>query len=316
MMLELAFDALLATLVLGLAWAALFARDTYQAVVLFVAFGVVVALVWARLDAVDVAIAEAAIGAGLTGAILLAFVADSGRAVETVAPARPSRRVRAVAAALVGLSAAGLLVAVLDLPRQGNGLSRAVAAAMPRSGVEHEVTAVLLDFRSWDTLLEVAVLATAGLAAAAVWGRADLSVPRVSEPPSPLLAHFASVSVPFLVLLAGYLVWLGTSAPGGAFQAGAVLAAAAVLLTLIGRGSFVALNHAWQRALLALGLAAFCLAGAEGLLGRDVLLRYQPDRAGLAIVLVEQAVTVSVAVTLAVLYVAASPRADGEAAAP
>ncbi len=39
---------------------------------MFICFGLVMALAWVRLDAPDVALAEAAIGSGLTGALLLA----------------------------------------------------------------------------------------------------------------------------------------------------------------------------------------------------------------------------------------------------
>jgi len=64
-------DSLLILVLLGLAWATLESRDPRRGVVLFIAFGLVLALVWARLAAPDVALAEAAIGAGLTGALLL-----------------------------------------------------------------------------------------------------------------------------------------------------------------------------------------------------------------------------------------------------
>jgi uncharacterized MnhB-related membrane protein len=40
-----------------------------------VTFGLLLALAWMRLDAPDVALAEAAIGAGLTGALLMATIA-------------------------------------------------------------------------------------------------------------------------------------------------------------------------------------------------------------------------------------------------
>jgi len=42
-----------------------------RAIVLFIAFGLLMALGWARQAAPDVGLAEAAIGAGLTGALLL-----------------------------------------------------------------------------------------------------------------------------------------------------------------------------------------------------------------------------------------------------
>lgn len=67
----LAFDLLLAGAVLWSAWRALSAPELGRAVVLFIVFGLLLTLVWARLSAPDVALAEAAIGAGLTGALLL-----------------------------------------------------------------------------------------------------------------------------------------------------------------------------------------------------------------------------------------------------
>lgn len=65
------FDLLLGLGLLLAALGALWSRSLFRAVVLFVVFGLLVALAWVRLDAPDVALAEAAIGAGLTGALLL-----------------------------------------------------------------------------------------------------------------------------------------------------------------------------------------------------------------------------------------------------
>ena len=67
----LAFDILLACALLWSAWRALTAPALDRAAVMFIVFGLLMTLVWARLDAPDIALAEAAIGAGLTGALLL-----------------------------------------------------------------------------------------------------------------------------------------------------------------------------------------------------------------------------------------------------
>ena len=67
----LLLDILLAA---GLVWTAtwlLFARDLVRSGVLFIAFGLVLALVWVRLQALDLALAEAALGAGLLGALVI-----------------------------------------------------------------------------------------------------------------------------------------------------------------------------------------------------------------------------------------------------
>jgi uncharacterized MnhB-related membrane protein len=74
-MLQWAFDAVLGVALLWLAWRALASPDLFRGIVLFIAFGLLMALAWVRLDAPDIALAEAAIGAGLTGALLLAALA-------------------------------------------------------------------------------------------------------------------------------------------------------------------------------------------------------------------------------------------------
>lgn len=76
------FDGLLIFSLLWLGWLSLAATDLFKAVVLFIAFGLLMALAWARLQAPDVALAEAAIGAGLTGALLLSTLARISSSAE------------------------------------------------------------------------------------------------------------------------------------------------------------------------------------------------------------------------------------------
>ena len=68
---DLVFDLLLAASLLWNAWRTLATPDIFRAVILFIVFGLLMTLTWARLSAPDIALAEAAIGAGLTGALLL-----------------------------------------------------------------------------------------------------------------------------------------------------------------------------------------------------------------------------------------------------
>lgn len=65
------FDGLLGLTLLALALGISMSRNLYQSVVMFIVFGLLVALSWARLQATDIALAEAAIGAGITGALFL-----------------------------------------------------------------------------------------------------------------------------------------------------------------------------------------------------------------------------------------------------
>jgi energy-converting hydrogenase B subunit D len=69
------FDAVLTAALVWVAWRVLAAEDLLTAVALFVAFGLLMTLVWVRLAAPDIALAEAGIGTGITGALLLAALA-------------------------------------------------------------------------------------------------------------------------------------------------------------------------------------------------------------------------------------------------
>ena len=72
-------DGLLIVALLLTAVAALLSRDLFRAVVMFMAFGLLMAVAWVRLQAPDIALAEVAIGAGLTGVLLLDAVSHFQR---------------------------------------------------------------------------------------------------------------------------------------------------------------------------------------------------------------------------------------------
>lgn len=73
------FDLLLALSLLWSAWRTLATPRLDRALVLFIIFGLLMSLAWARLAAPDIGLAEAAIGAGLTGALLLDAYGVLGR---------------------------------------------------------------------------------------------------------------------------------------------------------------------------------------------------------------------------------------------
>jgi len=188
--------------------------------------------------------------------------------------------------------------AMLELGPAAIDLRAQVSAHLAESGVSHPVTAVLLNYRGYDTLLEIAVLLLALLAILAVVGDAPASPSRATHP---VLQTLGRLATPLMVVVAVYLLWAGAFRPGGAFQAGAVLAAAAVLLHLVG------LLPGWStpRLRLRIGLAAgfaLFLAVAAALLTQGSLLQYPPDAAGALILLIESGLTVSLALILAGLF--------------
>lgn len=72
-------DALIVAALIMTSVSVLVSRSLFRAVVMFIAFGMLMALAWVRLNAPDLALAEAAIGAGLTGVLFLDAVAHLRR---------------------------------------------------------------------------------------------------------------------------------------------------------------------------------------------------------------------------------------------
>src|SRR5690606_22528681 len=123
---------------------------------------------------------------------------------------------------------------VLPLPDRPDA---ALAEAMPRAGVGNPVTAVLLNFRAWDTLLESLVLLTAllglwMLTRAPDW-QARLGLPQHVRAGG-VMAGFGRVLPPVGLLVGVWLVWAGAERHGGAFQGGTVLAAVGLVAAMAG----------------------------------------------------------------------------------
>src|SRR5262245_12637955 len=226
------FELGLAALVLGVAAWTIAARDSFAAVVGFVVYGLLLAFVWLRLGAPDVALTEAAIGGGLTGTLLLGAVARL-RATEAEAEVeRPGRPLRALAGLLAAAVACGLAAAVLSLPEPPPTLAPEAAANGAATTLANPVTNVLMAFRGMDTLLEKVVLLLAlvgvwSLAPDRFWG--GRPGPRHRADPDGALAFLARVLPAPGIVVGVYLLWVSADRPGGAFQSGTVLAAMAYL---------------------------------------------------------------------------------------
>ncbi len=302
----LAIDAALALVLPVLAWAVVATPDLRKAIVLFMALGLVAALAWARLAAPDIALVEAAIGTGVTGALLMSCVPWA----ESLTPA--SRRARAdlaLAGALAVVACLGW--AIRALPEAGPGLTPAVLGALEVSGVEHPVTAVLLNYRSYDTLLEIVVLVAAAIGIDAVLPDDDARR-RLAPPARSLVGVLSHLLVPGAVLVAGFLVWKGAHAPGGAFQAGAVLAAGGILLLFARRLRPVPFAARALRGALLAGPLLFLGVAVAPLVRGGRLLELPVAWAGVLILAIETVLVVTIAIVLLMFFparVLASSRA-------
>ena len=295
-------DALLAFAILTVATASVLARQAFTAVALFIAYGLLLALAWVRLGAVDVALTEAAIGAGLSGVLLLGAV----RRLASESAPPPGR----VMTALIGLGCAGLAAAlgavILLLPAPAPSLAPLVAANIASTDLGNPVTAVLMSFRALDTLLESAVVL---LAVVCVWALTpDGGWGGVPGAPQPVqrggpLALLARTLPPLGIVIAFHILWVGADAPGGKFQAAAILAAMWLLPWMAGLVTPPPIAARWLRRAIAIGPAVFIIIGLAGAVLEGAFLAYPPGWAKPLILVVEFILTGSIAVALALLVI-------------
>lgn len=297
-------DIGLALSVFGVAGFSLAVRTNFTAVIGFVSYGLLLTLAWVRLGAIDVALTEAAIGAGATGIILLFAVARLRGGEAEIDAATPNARQRLLAGLLCALIGAGLAWAVLTLPQPAPSLAREAAQHLTALGVQNPVTAVLMAYRGLDTLLESVVLVFAVIA---VWSMAPdrrwggIPGPRFALQPSGPLSLLARLLPPLGLVIGVYVAWVGADAPGGKFQGGTILAAMIILAWVAGLTRMPPVTQRWLRWLVVAGPLTFIGVGLLGFWVAGDFLAYPPAAAKPLILLIEAAMTLSVAATLALL---------------
>jgi multisubunit Na+/H+ antiporter MnhB subunit len=305
-----ALDVGLAFLVFAVAAWTVFAPGAFAATIGYVVYGLLLSLVWIRLFAVDVALTEAAIGSGVTGVLLIGAAARL-RGAETTAPTESlTGSTRLFAACVCLLVAAALASVVLLFPDQGPTLAPQAMERLPETGLGNPVTAVLIAYRSFDTMLEkvVLVLAVVGVWSLAIdrhWGGAPGAAR--AERPEPTLAFFAQVLAPVGILVGVHVFWVGADEPGGAFQGGAILAAMWMILMMARLTEAPQSNARWLRLALIAGPAVFLAAGAAGIAIAGGFFAYPPGLAKPIILFIEAFMVLSITVTLPML-VAGPPR--------
>lgn len=148
-------------------------RNLFSVVVLGSAYSFLMATTLVALDAVDVAMTEAAVGAGISTVLLLGalYLCKSEEAKPVHKPWLPL---------LVVVGTGGLLVyGTLGLPAFADPSSpvhthlepRYLNKVMEETGVPNVVTAVLASYRGYDTLGETTVVFTAGIGVIALLRR-------------------------------------------------------------------------------------------------------------------------------------------------
>ncbi|MDP1708870.1 MAG: monovalent cation/H+ antiporter subunit A [Gammaproteobacteria bacterium] len=272
--------SLLATL--GLAAAAVGAvilhRQRLVALILMGAVGLVVALIFIKFSAPDLALTQLSVEVVTVVLLLLALYFLPQHTPSESGALRRSRDLLLAVAA--GGSAAALTWAVLTRPHQSIA-GYFLAHSVPGGGGANVVNVILVDFRGYDTLGEIAVLALAGLGIYAMLERLHLSGPerdaggRLWNPDlhPAIMATFSRLLLPLALLVSVFILLRGHNLPGGGFIAGLITAVALIM-------QYLANGLIWTQARLAanmhpvigIGLLIAVLTGlSSGLFGYPFL---------------------------------------------
>ena len=231
-------------------------RRRLVALILIGAVGLVVSLTFVLLSAPDLALTQLLVE--VVTVILMMLVLHYLPAESPREPRRLRKWVDGAVALVAGGGAAAIVYAVLTRP------FRSIAPyylekAYTEGGGTNAVNVIIVDFRGFDTMFEITVLAIAGLIVHVLLAR--FRVPD-SFVPSPrdtgfnpmMLRAGARFLLPFGAIVAIYLLLRGHNLPGGGFIAGLVLAAVLVMVRVAGGAPLPAPDKIVHPAVIALGL--------------------------------------------------------------
>lgn len=308
--------------------ATVLSRNLFVASMWFGIFSLMMASNFFILDAADVALTEAAVGAGVSTVLFMGALSLTAKHEHV----REKFRWAPVVALVV--LAAVLFVASFDQPRLGDPLAPVHQHVAPwylsetpkLINIPNVVTAILASFRGYDTLGEVLVVFTAGIGVLSVLsfrpkkgqllsGEAMAQKIRGLQHHS-ILRVVGKLVIPLLMLFALLVQFHGKYTPGGGFSAGALFAAAVMLYGILEGAdrSAKALPQVWMLRLAALGATLYtgvgiaCMLMGGSFLDYSVLAADPLDGQYLGILLVEFGVGLTVATVLIMIFNAIANR--------
>ncbi|MWJ27597.1 monovalent cation/H+ antiporter subunit A [Halomonas sp. ZH2S] len=202
--------------------------------------GLVVALTFARFSAPDLALTQLSVE---VVTMILLMLALFFLPQKTASESSPRRNLRDIAlAGSLGTVIASLNYAVLT--RDNDPISGFfMENSVPGGGGHNVVNVILVDFRGFDTLGEITVLALAGLAIFKLLNRLRLFMPHSDNEGrlwSPdcypmILTTISQAILPLALLVSAFIFLRGHNMPGGGFIAG-LITAVALILVYMARG--------------------------------------------------------------------------------
>ncbi|MFB8829279.1 monovalent cation/H+ antiporter subunit A [Azotobacter sp. CWF10] len=249
----------LAALALTALLSAVFHRNHLVALMILSGAGLMVALAFARYSAPDLALTQLSVEVVTIILLLLALFFLPER---SPAESGSLRVVRDLLLA-VGSGILVLLLAYAVLTRPYESIADFfLANSLTGGGGSNVVNVILVDFRGFDTLGEISVLAIAAVGVFALLHGLRLPHPQLdlrgrpwSADPHPLiLDQLARALLPLALLISVFIFLRGHNLPGGGFIAGLITAVALIL-------QYIALGVSWSQARLRFSYHAMAGAG-------------------------------------------------------
>jgi len=207
--------------------------------------GLVVSLIFVRYSAPDLALTQLSVEVATIVLLMLALYFLPQLTHNQSSGKRISRDIILAAAAGIGM---GLItLAMLTQPFQSIS-DYYLANSVSGGGGSNVVNVILVDFRGFDTLGEITVLAIAAVGIYAMLNGLHLPLPQADsegrhwdkEPHPPILAVMARILLPLALMVSVFIFLRGHNAPGGGFIAGLVTSVALIL-------QYVASGTGWMQ---------------------------------------------------------------------
>jgi multicomponent Na+:H+ antiporter subunit B len=322
---SLFFDLSLLALLIIIAFAIARTKDLFAAVMYSGIYGLLSASFFILSDAVDVAITEAAVGAGIFPILMLVLLSFVGRYENEEHRSLKPR----IIPLLITLGCGAVLFTAFqqmpafgspDAPAHQHVADRYLEQSYEEIHIPNVVTSVLASYRGFDTLGEVVVIFTAAISVFAVllgvqgWGQRQLTKPASMSNMSShkVLRIVGKMLIPLIMLFGLYVQFHGEYGPGGGFQAGVIFAAAIILYSMLFgmKSALEVVPLSALRLLTALGVLIYGSVGITSLLAGGNFLDYSvllPDPVAgqhVGIIVIELGIGITVAASMALIFFA------------
>jgi multisubunit Na+/H+ antiporter MnhB subunit len=299
-------DIFLSAGLLWFAYKVCSAKDTFRGVIIYITFGMFMALAWLRLSTLDIALVEAAVGAGVMGILLIEAVTyfkskkvyelDRDLYLHTDIYDIIKKGDHTFRKKVFYLLFCVALIFTSYFTITGNkDISLAqhlIDNKLYEAGVDSKITAVLLNFRGYDTLLETTVMMIAligGYLLSKIEECEHLPVENIN----PIFANYVQILFPPGFVFAIYIFYVGEYGSGGAFQSASIMCGIFVLLFFANR--FNSYYHIIFVICSVIGLIIFIIIGVVPMVFEGVFMKFVYDFAKVSIITIEFFLMISIA---------------------